>query len=303
MRRLKVQYLQGTKKSQVVLTLVLIATLVCVSFVLLWFYENTNVKQTDNDIIPVSESQKSEETTAVIQPGTQTKQFDSQTLQNVVEEWASPKLTGSTRASVVLMDEEGQLIVGFKIDSEYFAASIYKLFVAYEGYRQVDANEVNKDESYQGGRTRIECLDVMLRDSDSPCVEKLWDELGKQNLTDTLIAYGIDNTSMTGLSTTAEDAGKMLAKISKGDGLSENSRSLYLSSMETQDALYRRGFPSGFSNGVTVYNKVGWNEQKEWHDVGIIKTSDGRKLIYAVMTEGVGSKQIAELGRKIEATF
>jgi beta-lactamase class A len=224
-------------------------------------------------------------------------------LQKVVEDWASPKQTDSSRASVVLMDEDGTANSGFKSDTEFFAASIYKLFVTYEGYRAVDAKTVNPNEVYQGGRTRMECLDLMIRESDSPCAEKMWEELGKQELTDTLITYGIENTSMTGLSTTAEDAGKILARILRGEGLSESSRLAYLSSMKDQDALYRKGFPSGFSSEVTVYNKVGWNEQLEYHDVGIIETADGRKLIYAVMTENVGSKQIAQLAKEIEATF
>ena len=304
MRRLKNQYMQGTKKSQIVLTLVLIATLACVSFVLWWFYKNTSLGQNGTVNIPVIESLISTDTPQEEEKQeTKIEQFDALVLQKVVEDWASPKLTDSSHASVALMDEDGKLIAGFKADSQYFGASIYKLFVAYEGYRQVDTKSVNPEETYQGSRTRIDCLDAMIRDSDSPCAEKLWDELGKQNLTDTFVYYGIENTSMTGLSTTAEDAGKMLSRIAKGPGLSESSRELYLSSMETQDALYRRGFPSGFSSGVTVYNKVGWNEQQEWHDVGIIKTTDGRKLIYAVMTENVGSKQIAQLAREIEATF
>lgn len=295
--------MQGTKKSQVVLALVLIATLVCVSFVLWWFYENTSMKKDSSVNSPVAESQATPEQASEEQPEIKTEQFDAQKLQKIVEDWASPKLTDSSRASVVLMDEDGELLAGFKIESQYFGASIYKIFVAYEGYRQLDAELVNPNESYQGGRTRLECLDAMIRDSDSPCGEKLWDELGKENLTDILVSYGILNTSMTALSTTAEDAGKMLARISRGEGLTESSKQRYLSSMETQDALYRRGFPSGTSTAVTVFNKVGWNEQQEWHDVGIIETADGRRLIYAVMTENIGSKQIAQLAKEIEAIF
>ena len=250
MRRLKNQYMQGTKKSQIILSLILIASLACVAFVLWWFYKNTTVKNDSSANNQIVETQAKVEQTIEEKPETKTEPFDNVALQKIIEDWAGT---------------------------------------------------VNPDEQYQGGRTRLECLDAMIRDSDSPCGEKLWEELGRQDLTDTLVTYGILNTSMTALSTTAEDAGMMLSRIVKGDGLSESSRQLYLSSMETQDALYRRGFPSGFTNDVTVYDKVGWNEQQEWHDVGIIKTADGRKLIYAVMTENVGSTQIAELAKKIEA--
>ncbi len=303
MRRLKKQYMQGTKKSQVVLALVLIATLACVSFVLWWFYKNTNIKQVETNINPVSDTQNQEEAPAVEQQEAKTEKFDSEALQKVVEDWASPKQTDSSRASVVLMDEDGQLIAGFKSDTEFFAASIYKLFVTYEGYRAVDAKTVNPNEVYQGGRTRMECLDLMIRESDSPCAEKMWEELGKQELTDSLITYGIENTSMTGLSTTAEDAGKILARILRGEGLSESSRQAYLSSMKDQDALYRKGFPSGFSSEVTVYNKVGWNEQLEYHDASILELPDGRRLVAVVFTSGVGTSAIRDFAGRLETAL
>ena len=303
MRRLKKQYLQGSKKSQVVLAIILIATLACISFVLWWFYKNTTIKQVITEINPISNDSEQAKTTTSDTQVAEIELFDNLALQKVVDDWASPKLTDVSKASVVLMDEEGELIAGFKIDSEFFAASIYKLYVTYEGYRAVDSNIYGPDEPYQGGRTRLECLDAMIRESDSPCAEKMWDELGKQELTDTLKTYGIENTSMTGLSTTAEDAGKILARIQRGEGLSDSSRQAYLSSMKNQDALYRRGLPSGFSDKVVVYNKVGWNEQSEWHDTGIVETADGRKLLVAVFTVGVGSRNIAELAKQIEATF
>ena len=185
MRRLKKQYLQGTKKSQIALALILLATLACVSFVLWWFYKNTSIKQVVTDINPISSNQEQETKTPETQE-VQVDEFDSEALQKVIESWGAPKITDESRASVVLMDENGEIIAGFKSDTEFFAASIYKLFVTYEGYRAMDAKTVDSNEVYQGGRTRMECLDLMVRESDSPCAEKMWEELGKQELTDTL---------------------------------------------------------------------------------------------------------------------
>ena len=142
----------------------------------------------------------------------------------------------------------------------------------------------------------------MIRDSDSPCAEKLWNELGKEELTAQLEEYGILNTSMVNITTTAEDAALILGRIERGEGLSEASRLAYLDSMKTQDELYRRGLPNGFSDSVAVYNKVGWNEQKEWHDTAIVEFADGRKLIVSVFTEEVGFSTVATLGTAIEQT-
>jgi hypothetical protein len=72
--------------------------------------------------------------------------------------------------------------------------------------------------------------------------------------------------------------------------------------MKDQPAIYRRGLPSGFTVS-TVYNKVGWNAEKEWHDTAIVELVDGRKLIVTVMSENVGYSKFAELGKAIEAAL
>jgi hypothetical protein len=94
----------------------------------------------------------------------------------------------------------------------------------------------------------------------------------------------------------------MLARIARGEGLSEESQAAYLSSMKDQEAKYRRGLPSGFES-LTVYNKVGWNEPVEWHDSAIVELTDGRKLIVTVMSENVGYTNISKLGTEIEKSL
>ena len=223
--------------------------------------------------------------------------YDALDLQEIVDEWAG---SAGGSSSVYMSDVDGNIVASSKPSDVYFAASIYKLFVAYAGYGQVDSGEVDPSEIYVNGYTRAECLDLMIRDSYSPCAEKLWNELGKAKLTAQLKAYGIMNTSMEALTTTAMDASIMLARIARGEGLSDESRDSYLSSMKDQEAIYRRGLPSGFKT-LVVYNKVGWNEQKEWHDTAIIELPDGRQLILSVFSENVGSSNIAKLGMAIEA--
>jgi hypothetical protein len=128
----------------------------------------------------------------------------------------------------------------------------------------------------------------------------MWAELGKANLTEQMKRYGLKATSLTGLETTAEDAAVILINIANGNDLKPASQKAYLDSMNTQDGLYRRGFPAGFKK-LTVYNKVGWNLNQEWHDTAIIEKKDGQKLIVSVFTNGAGYKSIAALGTKIEA--
>ena len=69
--------------------------------------------------------------------------------------------------------------------------------------------------------------------------------------------------------------------------------------MKAQPVTYRRALPSGFSRSA-VYNKVGWNLQIEWHDTAIVTLPNGRSYVITVLTQNVGSAQIAALGKAIE---
>src|SRR3972149_6859816 len=77
--------------------------------------------------------------------------------------------------------------------------------------KSLTVHEAN--DPYLSGYSRGKCLDAMIRDSYSPCGEKMWSELGKQQLTEKLKTYGLSNTSMTGLYTSAEDAAIILQRL------------------------------------------------------------------------------------------
>jgi hypothetical protein len=268
-----------------------------------WFRANTQIDQAEvlsGDSIeqPISESQVSPETEKT------NDSFDSQKLQQILEQWGASVSDTSSRASVVIKDQKGKELASIDKDASFFSASLYKLFVAYEGYRQIDGGSVSAEESYLAGRNRVECLDAMIRSSDSPCAEKMWVELGKQNLTEKMSSYGMKNTSLVNLTTSAEDVASLLALFLDAEEMSLSSQGLFLSSMKEQEARYRRGLPSGFSDKVSaVYNKVGWNEQLEWHDAAIIELPDGQKVVVTVLTSGVGTKKIIELAQELEVAM
>ena len=218
-------------------------------------------------------------------------------LQPTVDAWAAKQ---SGTASVVVVDlANDKVVASHNANRQYFAASIYKLYVAYVGYQKVADGTYSLSDPYLSGYTRGECLDAMIRDSYSPCGEKMWNELGREDLTAKMRAYGLKDTSLTGLTTSAKDASIILKKLFNGDDLTQKYRKLYLGSMKTQPALYRRGLPSGFNKSV-VYNKVGWNGLVEWHDAAIVTLSNGRSYIVSVLTKNIGSKNIVSLARAIE---
>ncbi len=293
-------YLQGSKKSQIILGLVLLGVLLLVAGSLWYLYEtNNDVPQSSNTGVtePLQAVQVPDESQLNEVDAQHLKSFDEIALQQTVDAWAG-ELSNSALASVVLSDDQGIVLASLKPDERYFTASIYKLYVAYEGYRLIDEGLAQLTDPYLGERTFGQCLDVMIRESDSPCAEKLWVQLGKAETTETLKTYGITNTSLVGLSTTAADVATMLARIARGEGLSSASQALLLQSMK--DQIYRNTLNKGFSDAVTVYNKIGFNEQLEYHDTAIIELTDGRQLIVSVLTRQVGTTRIVELAKQLE---
>lgn len=270
-------------------------SLVTVAAVGWWFYANTKIADAPQVPLPAQEeASPAESTPSEPEPPA----FDAAALQAAVDGWAASLPAGSS-AGVVLADTSGNRLAEYRPDEPYFAASIYKLFVAYEGYRALDAGQVDPSENFINGHNRAECLDLMIRESDSPCAEKLWVELGKQELTDAVRGYGLEHTSLVNITTSAGDVARMLARVARGEGLQQSSQQTLLDSMEHQ--VYRDALNKGFSDKVTVFNKIGFNELLEYHDTAIVRFGDGRQLIVSVLTSKVGTSRIAALGRAIEA--
>ena len=221
-------------------------------------------------------------------------------LQPTLNSWAAKQ---SGTASVVVYDLANEKIIGsLNPDRQYFAASLYKLFVAYLGYQKVADGTDSLNEAYRSNYTRGECLDAMIRESYSPCGEQMASEFGSTAILKMLKDYGFENTAMSGAYTTtsANDVAIILERLFKRQDLSEKHTKLYLDSMKTQPALYRRGLPSGFRDSI-VYNKVGWNGQVEWHDAAIVTLPNDRSYVVVVLTENVGTTNIIALARALEA--
>ncbi|HEY5550225.1 MAG TPA: serine hydrolase [Candidatus Saccharimonadales bacterium] len=266
--------------------LVLLAAFVAI---LAYTYWPSDEKRTDSS---------TEQSSKANEPPAQPQTFPLIDLQPMVDTWVARQ---SGQASVVIYDlANKRAVASVNPDQQYFTASIYKLYVAYIGYQKIADGTYSADEPYSSGYTRIKCLDAMIRDSYSPCGEKWWNELGKESLTAKLKTYGLSNTSMTGLYTSAGDAAIILQRLFERRDLTEAYTKAFLESMKDQPATYRRGLPSGFSQS-TVYNKVGWNGQIDWHDTAIATLPNDRSYVVTVLTEKVGSSQIASLGQAIEA--
>lgn len=219
-------------------------------------------------------------------------------VQPIIDDWGSKK---SGQYSIVVYDIANEEFIGtYKPDEVYFAASIYKLYVAYEGYLAVQRGEYELNQDYLFGQTFEECLDLMLRESDSPCAEKLWNELGKEATTEKLKSYGITNTSMTAITTSAGDAATLLIRLAQNEELEDTYKRRMFTSMKNQ--IYRDALAESFSE-ATFYDKVGFRELNEYHDVGILELPNQRRYVISLFTSGVGTQAIQELGNSLNAAL
>ena len=115
-------------------------------------------------------------------------------FQPVVDNWVSS--VGGNK-SVLIYDLERNEVVGeYNSKKDYSTASLYKLFVVYEGYRRVQSGEWKADNrAGSTGHTILECLDLSIRESNSTCAETLWDMIGRSNLDNIIVNDFIINDS------------------------------------------------------------------------------------------------------------
>ena len=248
---------------------------------------------------------------------------DSIDLQPIIDEWASA--IGGNRSVLIYDLDRDEVSASYDSTESYETASLYKLFVVYEGYRRLQNGEWDSDDSAgTTGHTIIECLDLAIRESNSLCAETIWKMIGHDEL-DEIIRndYGIITSDISHLVSNPEDVAKMLQIYYKHEDITDQDLlSRMWDSFLNQPVTeydWRQGLPSGF-NTATVYNKVGWEfnpDGRYWeiyHDAAIIEFPESlddmgnsirpsRHLIVVVMTNHVPYQRIRELGERIEAAI
>lgn len=237
-------------------------------------------------------------------------------LQPTVDSWLKT-ITGKAGVYIYDLDND-RLAASYEPDQTFLTASLYKLFVAYEGYREIEqGTKKASQKNYSGSHTRAECLDLMIRESDSPCGETMWAEIGHEKL-DRIIKtdFKITHSNISGLASTPADIAAMLKIYYEHKDLSESTWETIQDSMLNQPVTtydWRRGLPAGFTT-AKVYNKVGWDHSttdETWnlyHDAAIItfdKTSaaPARHYVAVIMTSKVPYQSLTALGSALEQTI
>lgn len=234
-------------------------------------------------------------------------------FQPVVDEWAAS--VGGNRSVMIYDLERDELAGVYNEDESYQTASLYKLFVVYEGYRRVQSGEWQaNDPAGSTGYTILECLDLAIRESYSPCAETLWGYIGHAALDEIMVNdFGITDSDISHLVSDPADIMKIMKifyehKEIKDDELVTRMKDSFLNQPPTTYD-WRQGLPSGFSR-ANVYNKVGWDYNPSggywniYHDAAIVEfPGKDRHFIVVVMTNRVPFQRIRDFGRLIEDTF
>lgn len=287
----------------IILLLIFVVTL---TIVVGFFVKSLNDerKASEEDNTPISEPEVIEEV--------EEEKPEKIDFQPVVDKWAK---SVSGNRSVIIYDLDLDELVGvYNPDESYGTASLYKLFVVYEGYKRLESGEWQADAPV--GYTKhsvLECLDLAIRESYSPCAEALWAMIGRDKM-DKIVKddFKIMDTSISDLSSNPNDILKMMQIFYHHDDITDEKlidtmKDSFLNQPKTEYD-WRQGLPKGFTR-ANVYNKVGWdyNPSGYWniyHDAAIVEFPEqNRHFIVVVMTNHVDFKDIRELGTMIEDEF
>ena len=189
-------------------------------------------------------------------------------------------------------------------DRVHYAASLYKLAVLYEAYRQrrlglleFDRRVVLGPQHYyedlgtidrlplgpDGDLAVGDALQAMITFSDNASAAVLLDVLGHASIDAAMLALGLTATSVSTeyLPTDAADMAVLLEAIARGDGLDAGAPEEMVELLLAQEA--RTGIPRGVPDGVPVANKTGtWPGST--HDVALVFAPTGAYVL-AVLTE------------------
>jgi beta-lactamase class A len=200
-------------------------------------------------------------------------------------------------------------------DKNFYAASLFKLFVMYEVFNQQASGSVDwQDEllmtPYYDSQglgpsetalcqvlTVSEALQAMMRISDNAAAHLLQDLVGPANVNQSLQALGILDSGLYSveLPSTASDVALLLEAIANGEAVSEPASADMVELMASESI--NNGLRSGVPGRVKVAHKTGnWSDAT--HDAGIVFAESGPYLFVAMSEADYETELIEELSRE-----
>ena len=230
--------------------------------------------------------------------------------------WVTPKPDAGLATTIVRSLGEGApdfgVVVLSLVDGRYasiapervfYAASLFKLTVLYEVYRQRELGMLFFSEQllytpyYEQydltGAPIPVCDEISISDalyemitvSDNVSAVLLQDRVGAGAVNQDMAALGFSGTSLAsdGVWTTARDMARLLELIARGQAVSPPASGEMLGLLVSQTV--RNRIPAGVPDGVVVGNKTGdW--ENATHDVAIVRAPFGTYVITALSEQG-----------------
>ncbi len=204
-------------------------------------------------------------------------------------------------------------------DRVLYAASLYKLAVLYEAFRQRDAGLLSFDtvlpvsakyidedlgtfarvpRAGNGGVTAGDAVAAMVTLSDNTSATLLLDVLGHRVIDRTMVSLGLRDSSVNTveLPVSARDMARLMEAIVRGEGLrpaAAHEMTALLLAQETRD-----GIPRGIPAGVAVGNKTGtWPGAT--HDVAVVFAPSGAFVLTVLTQASWGWEPIARVAAAV----
>jgi len=221
--------------------------------------------------------------------------------------------------SVVVRNLEDGRSASLNAGHVYYAASLFKLALLLEAYRQHDAGEIDfaelltlekKYADYDLGTledlglaegdklTVADALKAMIIVSDTPTAVMIQDLVNPARVDQTLRSLGINDMSVTtyDLPTTAHDMALLMAAVAAGEGVGAESRREMLALL-LQESM-RDGIPSGVPPNSAVAHKSG-NFTDATHDVALVWGPGGPYVIAVLSDRSWDSEPIRAVSRAV----
>lgn len=220
----------------------------------------------------------------------------SEGIQRLIADWKQDH--PSLQAGVVFQEIGGlERHASLSPTTQFKTASVYKLFLAWYLYHQIEIGAINPDSAAVNGKTIAGCIEAMIVVSDNACGETLGYRYGWSTLNSFVAANGISGVRLNVDPPTASPnaTAEVLKRLHAGTLLSRAHTDELIGFMRRQ--VYRSGIPAG-SVGSSVADKVGF-DASTWNDVANV---NGSKITYnLVVYTNSNSTVIKELAWRINS--
>ena len=248
-----------------------------------------------SDKAPSTETTEEQETTAA--PADDVPAIDKAVLADIVADFEIP---ADARFSLIIHDLTNQeRLVSHNSADLYPTASLYKLYVAYITYEEIDAGRLALEQPFIRHPLYLDltlgtCLNLMIEVSDSACAEQLLGDYGYPAIQAALDRLELPHANAAAFQISTEDMTRLLELI-YSHNLSADSRNRLLGSMHKQ--AYEIALQPVFRPRGQVYNKTGTyrnpadpNDPYNWIEGGIVELADRpQALAISIFHENVAA--------------